>query len=48
MLGHASLSTTQLYAQAAGMLDNSPAYALAALVSPPQQRLRDYQGETDA
>lgn len=34
MLGHSSLTTTQRYVRAAGNLDSSPAYALAAAVSP--------------
>lgn len=33
MLGHESLATTQRYVRAAGALDNSPAYALAAALS---------------
>lgn len=32
MLGHASLATTQKYVRAAGALDSSPAYALAAAI----------------
>lgn len=34
MLGHSSLATTQRYVIAAGALDASPAYALAATVAP--------------
>ncbi|QCR53707.1 hypothetical protein C1N80_09040 [Brachybacterium sp. SGAir0954] len=34
MLGHSSLTTTQRYVRAAGNLDASPAYALAATIAP--------------
>lgn len=34
MLGHSSLTTTQRYVRAAGNLDASPAYALAAAIAP--------------
>lgn len=39
MLGHASLTTTQKYVRAAGNLDQSPAYALAAAVAPTEDEV---------
>lgn len=37
MLGHSSLSTTQLYLRARRSLDASPTYAVAAAIAPPQR-----------
>lgn len=34
MLGHSSLGTTQRYVEAAGSLEQSPAYTLAAKIAP--------------